>query len=155
MSKYFTSLNLSSKTAPHEPNPSGGLTTLNLKSGHASNSSDGFIPQAQFSLVNLPGQFFRRGKLSIKAALAHELAFRCIALKALVIQDVVPIVQKFNANEWEPDLTHPALPALRNPNADDTSGDLLAFILNCEDVFGVAYLEGLFQDARHHRAGSA
>ena len=138
----LTLLNLSSRSEPVEQHTRGGLTTLNLKSSPSFREGD-FIPQSEFSLVNLPGQFFRRGKLTMKEALAHELAFRCLAFKALVVQDVVPIVEKYT-KKWEPDHMHPALPVLRNPNPDDTAGDLLAFILLCEDVFGVAYLEKIY-----------
>jgi HK97 family phage portal protein len=120
------------------------LTLLNLKSDWRDDQPY-YTPTAlynkEFSIVNAPAEFFRRQPITTKAALTHELVFACLRLKALAVQDVLPMVQKFRANDWEPDTTHPALVPLRNPNLDNTFGDLMAFLLVCDDVFGLAYLE--------------
>lgn len=139
----LTLLNLSSE-APEPVQSKHGLTLLDLKSDWQ-HDTPFYTPSAiydkEFSVINLPAQFFNRGAISMREALAHELVFACLRIKALALQDVLPMIQQYRANDWEPDLTHPALPALRNPNPDNTFSDLLAFMAICEDVFGVVYLE--------------
>lgn len=142
MANDFIRLNLNTHNDATTMETRGGLTLLDLKSAPACPTDD-FIPQ-EFTLLNLPGQFFRRGNLKLKEALAHELAFRCLAFKSLIAQDAIPTVQMFDGMEWVEDRKHPALPVLRNPNLDNTASDLLSFVLLCEDVFGVAYLEKIY-----------
>lgn len=106
--------------------------------------SDAYDPHSSIKFDFDPLSFWKpRGvKLSMREALAHELVFRCLEIKALAIQDALPMVQKLGSgNEWKDDRTHPALRALTMPNADNTFADLLAFILLNEDIYGQVYLE--------------
>lgn len=142
---YFTTLDLlNNAPAPAQENNKSGLTLLDLKSDALCSPSDSFFTSQEYSLINMPSEFFRRGKVSKREALAHELIFRCLSLKALVLQDVLPVLQAFTSSEWVPDLHHPAWPVLRDPNPDNTFGDLLAFLAVCEDVFATIYLEKIY-----------
>lgn len=122
-----------------------GLQTLGLSAKSFYDNQPMFQASAiydkEFSIINLPAEFYRQGKISLREALAHELVFACLQIKALAIQDVLPVVQKKIKTDWEADETHPLTPVLLNPNPDNTFGDLLAFMSTSEDIFGVVYFE--------------
>ncbi len=134
-------LNKSDSLAPIQ----NGLQTLGLSAKSFYDNQPMFQASAiydkEFSIINLPAEFYNKGKISLREALTHELIFACLQIKSLAIQDVLPIVQKKVKTDWEVDETHPLTPVLMNPNPDNTFGDLLAFISVCEDIFGVVYLE--------------
>lgn len=107
--------------------------------------SDAYDPHSSVQFNFDPLSFWGKSnsaRVSTREALAHELVFRCLALKSLVVQDVLPMIQRLaSGNEWNDDPRHPAMYALKNPNASNTFADVLAFLLVSEDVYGQAYLE--------------
>ncbi|HWQ32555.1 MAG TPA: phage portal protein [Blastocatellia bacterium] len=103
----------------------------------------GYVSQS-FSLINWPTGGTSRlvsRRPPVREALAHELVFRCLAAKALAVQDTQPVIQRYATGEWQPDPRHPALAALRNPNPAQTWADFLASLIVDEDIWGRWYIE--------------
>lgn len=103
--------------------------------------SSAFIPEGQYDLINFPFPTARRPRATVREAVAHEVVFRCLALKALAIQDVFPAIQERGADGWQALDNHPALISLRDPNPQQTFADLIAALVIDEDVWGRWYVE--------------
>lgn len=100
-----------------------------------------------FTLINAPPRIFGSRtqatvrNVSIREGLAHELVFACLTAKTLAVQDSLPLIQRLSGSEWQSDLNHPALRALRNPNEQQTWADFLASLIIDEDTWGRWYVE--------------